>query len=390
MAAALMLAMALPSFSFAATAPISAEAVYVEGNVEVVSFEEKRIVLVKLGHSFTEGDKIRTGRNGVVEIKFDNGDVIRVDKSTEMVVQSLHRNERGSTFSVFALAYGRVKSAVSKLISSESKFEYHTRAAICGVGGTPPWVVHVPRTRRHVMNVDLLGKKGQRGAVYVKGFDPRKTAVTLTAGTRTVVRSGMPPMKPFNISTMRRRNLEKTMPFRTPVKEEKNESGNNGETGKKEKAKEEEKNEQSAETQDEKQEEEVTAEESPGETDKDKENADSENGSGSAEENTDKPLDEQSAADASAEEAEGGSAETSGDASGEKGGDSTGKQIVADTISNRIANPKVADPDEAQTVESSTAKTSSSQGNIGQDATTSGQASAPPQAATVKVRINYK
>ena len=205
------------SLAWGAAGPIKATAVYVEGKVTVFSVTDSKVRTVVVGTAFREGDRVKTESNGVVEIEFDTKDLIRLDKNTDMTIKSLRRNEKGSTFSVFNLLVGRVKSAVSKLADKDSKFEYHTKAAICGVAGTPPFIVEF---RKNQAFVDLLGKKGEEGAVYVRGFDPAKTLVTVFAGNRTTVQTGMPPLEPFPISTSRLRQLNKTMPFKIkPPKE---------------------------------------------------------------------------------------------------------------------------------------------------------------------------
>lgn len=197
-------------------APIGAKAVHVEGDARVLSARTAKESRISVGSPIEEGDRIKTARNGIVEVEFDNGDLIRVDVNSDMTIRSLHRDEKGSTFSIFNLVLGRVKSAVSKLTTAESKFEYHTKAAICGVGGTPPFVVEF---RENKVNVDLLGEPGDRGFVYVQGFDPAKTIVTLFAGTNTNAISGRPPVQSAPITDARRQMFNRTIPFNTKVKE---------------------------------------------------------------------------------------------------------------------------------------------------------------------------
>lgn len=202
--------------AFADTTPIGAKAVHVQGDARVISAKTAKESRIAVGSIIEEGDRIKTSRNGVVEVEFDNGDLIRVDVGTDMTIRSLHRDESGSSFSIFNLVLGRVKSAVSKLVTANSKFEYHTKAAICGVGGTPPFIVEF---RADKVNVDLLGKPGDSGFVYVQGFDSAKTLVTLMAGTNTTALLGKAPMAPAPISPARIQLLNRTIPFSTKTKE---------------------------------------------------------------------------------------------------------------------------------------------------------------------------
>lgn len=204
--AALALLFIAPVAAFAATSPISAKATYVEGSVSVLSAADDTTRAVQVGTGFAEGDKVTTSDDGIVEITFDTGDIIRLDNGTDLTIASLHRDEKGSTFSIFELAIGRVKSAVTKLVDKASRFEYHTRAAVCGVAGTPPFVVEANDKQT---DVDLLGKKGDPGKVYVQSTGGNKKRVFLIALTRTIVRFGEDPMDPFPISAERMRMFKK-------------------------------------------------------------------------------------------------------------------------------------------------------------------------------------
>ncbi|MDH5639455.1 MAG: FecR domain-containing protein, partial [Nitrospinota bacterium] len=159
---------------------------------------------------FQEGDTIKTGANGTLEIKYDTGNLTRFDKNTTMEIRSLRRDNKGSTFSVFGLILGRIKSSVHKLATGDSKFEIHTKSAIAGVAGTPPFIVQVIDGQTLV---DLLGNPGDPGSVYVQGMDPNKTIVYLFAGFRTIVMFGLPPQDPFSIGADRLNMLRGLLQF---------------------------------------------------------------------------------------------------------------------------------------------------------------------------------
>lgn len=209
--------MLAPLPAHAASTPIGATVTHVEGEATVVFVKDGSAAPVVLKMAVSAGDRVRTGKNGVVEVQFDNGDVIRVDKDTDMTVRSLHRNEKGSTFSIFNLIMGRVKSSVAKLASRESKFEYHTKAAIAGVGGSPPWVVtaSMDATGKSKTEVDFLGKKGEMGQLYLQGFDSGLTRITLDPGFGTTVFQGRAPAIPQLIPQSRMQSLDKGMQFKT-------------------------------------------------------------------------------------------------------------------------------------------------------------------------------
>ncbi|MGK7344224.1 MAG: FecR family protein [Candidatus Nitrospinota bacterium M3_3B_026] len=207
-AAAVLVFLSAPA---AIAAPIGTKAVYVEGTVTVFSVVDKKTHPVKVGTEFAEGDEVTTAAASELEIEFDTGDLIRLDENTELVIKSLNRNEAGSTSSVFGMALGRVKAAVSKLADEESRFELHTKTAICGVAGTPPFVVEAKDDQT---NVDLLGEPGAPGKVYVQGATgPGQKVVFLTALTRTIVRMGEDPLEPFPVTPERLRQLKKLLRF---------------------------------------------------------------------------------------------------------------------------------------------------------------------------------
>jgi len=190
---------------------MAAKATYVEGKVSVVLAVDSSTRGVAVGDTFKEGDHLVTAADGIVEIELGTGDIIRLENDTDMTIKSLSRNEKGSTFSIFDLAIGRVKSLVGKLADKDSKFEYHTKAAICGVAGTPPWIV---TALENATEIDLLGKKGGKGAVFTQGFDPKKTRAIIKPGFRTIIRLGKPPMNPFEIDPARLRML-RGIPFKS-------------------------------------------------------------------------------------------------------------------------------------------------------------------------------
>lgn len=176
---------------------------YVSGKALVVKRGASTSGQLAVGDRFNEGSQIRTGPNSSVELLFDDGSVIRVSEDTTLRARALRRADDGATTSIFDLIAGRVKSAVRRLIGPSSKFEYHTKAAIAGVAGTPPFVVeHAPG--RGVTMVDLLGAPGQSGEVYV---NTDKGSATLTPRTTTMARFGAAPLDPTPIPDDRFANL---------------------------------------------------------------------------------------------------------------------------------------------------------------------------------------
>lgn len=331
----------LPLAGLAWSAPIGAKAVYVEGSVRAISAADAKMRIVAKGDTFAEGDRIITSASGALELELDTGDLIRVDKSSDMVIKALNRNPKGSTFSIFSLMIGRVKSAVSKLVDSDSKFEYHTKAAICGVSGTPPFIVE---TMDGQTNVDLLGEPGEKGTVYVKGFDPAGTIVTVFSASRTVANFGAPPLAPFPISPERRQQLNKVIPFKTVPKTQKSPEPKKDNGAPKEEPKKEEPKEKPAD------------------------NKGQQGGDGGANEPAASPQP--------------GTPDTSLR-------DSIGKMTL-NNLSGSVSVPKQAAPGEAAGAAGVVQMGGPEQGVIGDQTSTSGAVELPPAANAVRIRIRLK
>lgn len=84
----------------------------------------------------SEGDRLQTGEDGVVEVRMANGNVIRVQANTELVIETLRQAQEASEYSnSFSVAYGRVTAVVERL-NKRSTFQVKTPTVVCGVRGT--------------------------------------------------------------------------------------------------------------------------------------------------------------------------------------------------------------------------------------------------------------
>ena len=186
----------LSSISYAA--PIEAHAVYVEGEVNYVSIEDSAQHPVEVNTPFREGDRVMTGSDGKVEIEFDTGALLLLDNDTDMTIKSLNRSDQGAISAIFDLAVGLIKSSFNKLADGDT-VEYHTKTAISGIAGTPEHAIQVDVTAEGVdrTNVYVFGEAGDEGSLFVRGFDPGKTEVTLFAGQGTTILAGLAPVIPF-------------------------------------------------------------------------------------------------------------------------------------------------------------------------------------------------
>lgn len=191
--------------------------VEVEGNVTVTSRGGDKKTVVD-GFRIKPGDTVETASASFAEIHFDDGNVTVMDENSRLTIKTLSTSKGKGKQSVIGLSFGKIKNSVVKLVRKKSKFEVHTKSSVMGVTGTPPWVVGAFPSKtggKFVTEVDLLGKPGDKGGVFVRGSDPKSPEVILKAGTRTIVEMGMPPVSPFAIDMGRFQNLNTLMPLRT-------------------------------------------------------------------------------------------------------------------------------------------------------------------------------
>lgn len=340
-------------------APIDAVVVHLEGDAFVISSVKGGRVSLTMGDHVYEGDRISALAGASVEIKFDTGSVIKIGEKTDMVVKSLRRNDSGSTFSIFGLLAGRVKSAVGKLFGGDSKFEYHTKAAVAGVAGTPPFVVEFDPVGNR-MGVDLLGKQGQSGAVFVQGFDPAATLINLGPGARTFITPGAPPAPPSPISSQRFRRLNQGMPFVS------NPTLNKATTGETTTDSALKQGAPLVEPEPEEKKEEPKPEEKGEEP----------------------PVEEPQAGEPPVEEPK---AEEPKAGSGVQGGDATLEEnLVINNIQRKISKPRQVAPDQVNTTEALENVGTKEQGIIEQNSQGTGDNAPPPSTVTVDIRINLK
>jgi len=190
-----------------AKTPIGATVTFITGEATLHPGAGGAAHPIVKGTALVEGDRVITEATGRLVVRFDNGDSIQLSPKSDLLIKALHRTKSRDSFSVFGLSVGRVKSFVSKLATKVSMFEYQTKAAICGVAGTPPWTV---TTNGEVTEVDLEGELGGPGAVYVRGTEGAAgEEVILTPNNRTVVRRGAPPAPPSLIPAQRLEELQR-------------------------------------------------------------------------------------------------------------------------------------------------------------------------------------
>jgi len=193
----------------------------VDGDISVIRKGTTDKIPATVGMKLSAGDQIETGGDAEAEVLYDDGNVTVIDENTNITITELSIGEDKDTTSILDLAIGTVKNSVTKIAGARVKFEVHTKSAVAGVTGTPPWVVtaRLGDKGRIETSVDLLGTRGQSGGVSVRGLTGKGMGqiVMLRPATRTIIRQNFAPRKPFRIDIGRLNILTKKLPIKTTI-----------------------------------------------------------------------------------------------------------------------------------------------------------------------------
>jgi hypothetical protein len=106
------------------------------GDVKVTAKGSDAAHAARQGEIVSEGDKITTGQNSIVEITLDNGNAIYLKQNTDITILKLVIDAKTGEFeNIFGTEKGDVKARIEGL-KGKSKFEIKTPTAICGARGT--------------------------------------------------------------------------------------------------------------------------------------------------------------------------------------------------------------------------------------------------------------
>ncbi len=161
-----------------------------EGQVDVLRGGKLPAVPAKAGDALYVGDIVRTKSESKAEVKFHDGNVLRVAQRSRIDVSEYRSGAKG----VITLTRGKVEAVVEKktaqrmaLPKGEHRFEIRTPSAVAGVRGTDFFVFQ---------NRNITGVAVKEGSVSV--VNPRfpDKPVVVTAGNMTVVAPQTPPQAP--------------------------------------------------------------------------------------------------------------------------------------------------------------------------------------------------
>jgi len=146
---------------------------------------EKKWAAASAGMDINEGDRVKTGSDGRIELLLQDGSRLTIGNNTEMEITRflLDKDRRSATIFV----QGKLRAAIAKFLGKTNMW-VKTPTAVAGVKGTDFIVMNEGKA-----NVLF----GQEGTVEVKGND--KASVSLLPDTMTENTQGHTPIAPVKI-----------------------------------------------------------------------------------------------------------------------------------------------------------------------------------------------
>jgi hypothetical protein len=165
--------------------PVDGVVTFVTGDVSLKENRTQAWQSLGLNDKVVQGNWVQTGRDGAVEITFENEFTVFLRPDT--VVEISAARKKGALFLLYRLFLGAGKtiSKLQQITGKESRYEIRTPSAVAAPRGTEfrTAVDSEVNTRLEV----LAGVVGVRAA---------KKAVDIKTGEGTLVKKGMPPATP--------------------------------------------------------------------------------------------------------------------------------------------------------------------------------------------------
>ncbi|HEV8674359.1 MAG TPA: FecR family protein [Methylomirabilota bacterium] len=210
-AAALAVTAALGIWGVAEAQPVvTAEVILVKAPAEVVPRGQTAARPLVKGARLAEGDRVRTGRDGAVELRLGDGSLVRLAELSELDIDRLDVDTAGApTTSRFNLAAGQARAwvarqLIARVAAAQGAFSVQTTTAVAAVRQTDFAVIHDPNAVTRVYTFE--------GAVETTS---RAGGAVLCARNRwTLVRPGQPPEPCGTIPLRDRRSVLKALALR--------------------------------------------------------------------------------------------------------------------------------------------------------------------------------
>jgi ferric-dicitrate binding protein FerR (iron transport regulator) len=153
----------------------------------------------QVGTILKESDKVKTGANSKVEIRFDDGSIMQLGSNSVMALKQYSISDKGRNSNI-KLNDGSMFANVKKL-KRKSSFKVSTVTAVAGVRGTE---FYVSIDDKKNVKVEVY-----KGKVDVSKADDATKQVQVKAGYETEVKTNSNPVNPSKIKQQRKVEWEK-------------------------------------------------------------------------------------------------------------------------------------------------------------------------------------
>ncbi|MDW7673670.1 MAG: FecR domain-containing protein [Bacillota bacterium] len=124
------------SLAFGAELPRRAVITTLAGSVLIQQSGKAITIQATKGMELNPGDRIITGKDSTVEIRFDDNSITRVSPNSRVELESLVQQADDSKSTSLSVTWGRIWNKVQEVVGKNSRFEVNTPAAVAGVRGT--------------------------------------------------------------------------------------------------------------------------------------------------------------------------------------------------------------------------------------------------------------
>ncbi len=123
--------------AYGAFRPVEARIVYLKGQAEVQKAGSPVWTPATLKMELGTGDQVATSEGAELEIKLDDGSVLKMRDKGLMAIDRMEKQKKPlTTLTSLRALSGKILGCVRKLASKESKFNVTTPTAVAGIRGT--------------------------------------------------------------------------------------------------------------------------------------------------------------------------------------------------------------------------------------------------------------
>ena len=165
--------------------PVAGRVTFVKGDAYYRMSDKSEWKKVSLDDRIAEGAMVRTGSEGTLEIKFEDGNVFLLQPDTSIGLKAARKSGEAHSRYRLSVNMGRLITNVQKSTGKESSVQIESPTAILGVRGTVVRSYVAPDGTTHFEVLE--------GEVFVEG---RKERIDVKKGEGTVIRPGQAPLAP--------------------------------------------------------------------------------------------------------------------------------------------------------------------------------------------------